>query len=166
MERSIKHKKTNMNTIDLSKADIGDYFIREDHVVVQFTGVVKEINGVKYYKMRVGDYTHSYKQDGNIDALDMPDSFYKEKHLVRQVSESEVEMIKHAEDIERKRRQEVIALAEKLVVNEEMMKAHRGLFEAEVHARSKAPTSYSAFVIRSAEEFVKCKEKYLNAGNV
>lgn len=155
-----------MNTIDLSKADIGDYFIREDHVVVQFTGVVKEINGVKYYKMRVGDYTHSYKQDGNIDALDMPDSFYKEKHLVRQVSESEVEMIKHAEDIERKRRQEVIALAEKLVVNEEMMKAHRGLFEAEVHARSKAPTSYSAFVIRSAEEFVKCKEKYLNAGNV
>lgn len=155
-----------MNTIDLSKADIGDYFIREDHVVVQFTGVVKEINGVKYYKMRVGDYTHSYKQDGNIDALDMPDSFYKEKHLVRQVSESEVEMIKHAEDIERKRRQEVIALAEKLVVNEEMMKAHRGLFEAEVHARTKAPTSYSAFVIRSAEEFVKCKEKYLNAGNV
>lgn len=155
-----------MNTIDLSKADIGDYFIREDHVVVQFTGVVKEINGVKYYKMRVGDYTHSYKQDGNIDALDMPDSFYKEKHLVRQVSESEVEMIKHAEDVERKRRQEVIALAEKLVVNEEMMKAHRGLFEAEVHARSKAPTSYSAFVIRSAEEFVKCKEKYLNAGNV
>lgn len=155
-----------MNTIDLSKADIGDYFIREDHVVVQFTGVVKEINGVKYYKMRVGDYTHSYKQDGNIDALDMPDSFYKEKHLIRQVSESEVEMIKHAEDIERKRRQEVIALAEKLVVNEEMMKAHRGLFEAEVHARSKAPTSYSAFVIRSAEEFVKCKEKYLNAGNV
>ena len=155
-----------MNTIDLSKADIGDYFIRQDHVVVQFTGVVKEINGVKYYKMRVGDYTHSYKQDGNIDALDMPDSFYKEKHLVRQVSESEVEMIKHAEDVERKRRQEVIALAEKLVVNEEMMKAHRGLFEAEVHARAKAPTSYSAFVIRSAEEFVKCKEKYLNAGNV
>lgn len=155
-----------MNTIDLSKADIGDYFIRQDHVVVQFTGVVKEINGVKYYKMRVGDYTHSYKQDGNIDALDMSDSFYKEKHLVRQVSESEVEMIKHAEDIERKRRQEVIALAEKLVVNEEMMKAHRGLFEAEVHARTKAPTSYSAFVIRSAEEFVKCKEKYLNAGNV
>lgn len=87
-------------------------------------------------------------------------------HLIRQVSESEVEMIKHAEDIERKRRQEVIALAEKLVVNEEMMKAHRGLFEAEVHARAKAPTSYSAFVIRSAEEFVKCKEKYLNAGNV
>ena len=155
-----------MNTIDLSKADIGDYFIRQDHVVVQFTGVVKEINGVKYYKMRVGDYTHSYKQDGNIDALDMPDSFYKEMHLIRQVSESEVEMIKHAEDIERKRRQEVIALAEKLVVNEEMMKAHRGLFEAEVHARAKAPTSYSAFVIRSAEEFVKCKEKYLNAGNV
>ena len=155
-----------MSKIDLSKADIGDYFIRQDHVVVQFTGVVKEINGVKYYKMRVGDYTHSYKQDGNIDALDMPDSFYKEKHLVRQVSESEVEMIKHAEDIERKRRQEVIALAEKLVVNEEMMKAHRGLFEAEVHARAKAPTSYSAFVIRSAEEFVKCKEKYLNAGNV
>ena len=155
-----------MSKIDLSKADIGDYFIREDHVVVQFTGVVKEINSVKYYKMRVGDYTHSYKQDGNIDALDMPDSFYKEKHLVRQVSESEVEMVKHAEDIERKRRQEVIALAEKLVVNEEMMKAHRGLFEAEVHARSKAPTSYSAFVIRSAEEFVKCKEKYLNAGNV
>lgn len=155
-----------MKTIDLSKADIGDYFIRQDHVVVQFTGVVKEINGVKYYKMRVGDYTHSYKQDGNIDALDMPDSFYKEMHLIRQVSESEVEMIKHAEDIERKRRQEVIALAEKLVVNEEMMKAHRGLFEAEVHARSKAPTSYSAFVIRSAEEFVKCKEKYLNAGNV
>ena len=142
------------------------YFIRQDHVVVQFTGVVKEINGVKYYKMRVGDYTHSYKQDGNIDALDMPDSFYKEMHLIRQVSESEVEMIKHAEDIERKRRQEVIALAEKLVVNEEMMKAHRGLFEAEVHARAKAPTSYSAFVIRSAEEFVKCKEKYLNAGNV
>lgn len=155
-----------MIKIDLSKADIGDYFIRQDHVVVQFTGVVKEINGVKYYKMRVGDYTHSYKQDGNIDALDMPDSFYKEMHLVRQVSESEVEMIKHAEDIERKRRQEVIALAEKLVVNEEMMKAHRGLFEAEVHARAKAPTSYSAFVIRSAEEFVKCKEKYLNAGNV
>lgn len=155
-----------MSKIDLSKADIGDYFIRQDHVVVQFTGVVKEINGVKYYKMRVGDYTHSYKQDGNIDALDMPDSFYKEKHLIRQVSESEVEMIKHAEDIERKRRQEVIALAEKLVVNEEMMKAHRGLFEAEVHARAKAPTSYSAFVIRSAEEFVKCKEKYLNAGNV
>ena len=155
-----------MSKIDLSKADIGDYFIREDHVVVQFTGVVKEINSVKYYKMRVGDYTHSYKQDGNIDALDMPDSFYKEKHLVRQVSESEVEMVKHAEDIERKRRQEVIALAEKLVVNEEMMKAHRGLFEAEVHARSKALTSYSAFVIRSAEEFVKCKEKYLNAGNV
>lgn len=155
-----------MNTIDLSKADIGDYFIRQDHVVVQFTGVVKEINGVKYYKMRVGDYIHSYKQDGNIDALDMPDSFYKEMHLIRQVSESEVEMIKHAEDIERKRRQEVIALAEKLVVNEEMMKAHRGLFEAEVHARAKAPTSYSAFVIRSAEEFVKCKEKYLNAGNV
>ena len=155
-----------MNTIDLSKADIGDYFIRQDHVVVQFTGVVKEINGVKYYKMRVGDYTHSYKQDGNIDALDMSDSFYKEMHLIRQVSESEVEMIKHAEDVERKRRQEVIALAEKLVVNEEMMKAHRGLFEAEVHARAKAPTSYSAFVIRSAEEFVKCKEKYLNAGNV
>lgn len=155
-----------MSKIDLSKADVGDYFIRQDHVVVQFTGVVKEINGVKYYKMRVGDYTHSYKQDGNIDALDMPDSFYKEMHLVRQVSESEVEMIKHAEDIERKRRQEVIALAEKLVVNEEMMKAHRGLFEAEVHARAKAPTSYSAFVIRSAEEFVKCKEKYLNAGNV
>lgn len=155
-----------MSKIDLSKADTGDYFIRQDHVVVQFTGVVKEINGVKYYKMRVGDYTHSYKQDGNIDALDMPDSFYKEKHLIRQVSESEVEMIKHAEDIERKRRQEVIALAEKLVVNEEMMKAHRGLFEAEVHARAKAPTSYSAFVIRSAEEFVKCKEKYLNAGNV
>lgn len=155
-----------MIKIDLSKADIGDYFIRQDHVVVQFTGVVKEINGVKYYKMRVGDYTHSYKQDGNIDALDMPDSFYKEMHLIRQVSESEVEMIKHAEDIERKRRQEVIALAEKLVVNEEMMKAHRGLFEAEVHARTKAPTSYSAFVIRSAEEFVKCKEKYLNAGNV
>lgn len=155
-----------MIKIDLSKADIGDYFIRQDHVVVQFTGVVKEINGVKYYKMRVGDYTHSYKQDGNIDALDMPDSFYKEMHLIRQVSESEVEMIKHAEDIERKRRQEVIALAEKLVVNEEMMKAHRGLFEAEVHARAKAPTSYSAFVIRSAEEFVKCKEKYLNAGNV
>lgn len=155
-----------MSKIDLSKADVGDYFIRQDHVVVQFTGVVKEINGVKYYKMRVGDYTHSYKQDGNIDALDMPDSFYEEKHLVRQVSESEVEMIKHAEDIERKRRQEVIALAEKLVVNEEMMKAHRGLFEAEVHARAKAPTSYSAFVIRSAEEFVKCKEKYLNAGNV
>ena len=155
-----------MIKIDLSKADVGDYFIRQDHVVVQFTGVVKEINGVKYYKMRVGDYTHSYKQDGNIDALDMPDSFYKEMHLVRQVSESEVEMIKHAEDIERKRRQEVIALAEKLVVNEEMMKAHRGLFEAEVHARAKAPTSYSAFVIRSAEEFVKCKEKYLNAGNV
>ena len=155
-----------MIKIDLSKADIGDYFIRQDHVVVQFTGVVKEINGVKYYKMRVGDYTHSYKQDGNIDALDMPDSFYKEMHLVRQVSESEVEMIKHAEDIERKRRQEVVALAEKLVVNEEMMKAHRGLFEAEVHARAKAPTSYSAFVIRSAEEFVKCKEKYLNAGNV
>lgn len=155
-----------MSKIDLSKADVGDYFIRQDHVVVQFTGVVKEINGVKYYKMRVGDYTHSYKQDGNIDALDMPDSFYKEMHLVRQVSASEVEMIKHAEDIERKRRQEVIALAEKLVVNEEMMKAHRGLFEAEVHARAKAPTSYSAFVIRSAEEFVKCKEKYLNAGNV
>lgn len=155
-----------MIKIDLSKADIGDYFIRQDHVVVQFTGVVKEINGVKYYKMRVGDYTHSYKQDGNIDALDMPDSFYKEMHLIRQVSESEVEMIKHAEDIERKRRQEVVALAEKLVVNEEMMKAHRGLFEAEVHARTKAPTSYSAFVIRSAEEFVKCKEKYLNAGNV
>lgn len=155
-----------MSKIDLSKADTGDYFIRQDHVVVQFTGVVKEINGVKYYKMRVGDYTHSYKQDGNIDALDMPDSFYKEKHLIRQVSKSEVEMIKHAEDIERKRRQEVIALAEKLVVNEEMMKAHRGLFEAEVHARAKAPTSYSAFVIRSAEEFVKCKEKYLNAGNV
>lgn len=155
-----------MIKIDLSKAYIGDYFIRQDHVVVQFTGVVKEINGVKYYKMRVGDYTHSYKQDGNIDALDMPDSFYKEMHLIRQVSESEVEMIKHAEDIERKRRQEVIALAEKLVVNEEMMKAHRGLFEAEVHARAKAPTSYSAFVIRSAEEFVKCKEKYLNAGNV
>lgn len=155
-----------MNIIDLSKADTGDYFIRQDHVVVQFTGVVKEINGVKYYKMRVGDYTHSYKQDGNIDALDMPDSFYKEMHLIRQVSESEVKMIKHAEDIERKRRQEVIALAEKLVVNEEMMKAHRGLFEAEVHARAKAPTSYSAFVIRSAEEFVKCKEKYLNAGNV
>lgn len=155
-----------MSKIDLSKADVGDYFIRQDHVVVQFTGVVKEINGVKYYKMRVGDYTHSYKQDGNIDALDMPDSFYKEMHLVRQVSESEVEMIKHAEDIERKRRQEVIALAEKLVVNEEMMKAHRGLFEAEVHARTKAPTSYSAFVIRSAEEFVKCKEKYLNNGNV
>ena len=155
-----------MSKIDLSKADVGDYFIRQDHVVVQFTGVVKEINGVKYYKMRVGDYTHSYKQDGNIDALDMPDSFYKEMHLVRQVSESEVEMIKHAEDIERKRRQEVIALAEKLVVNEEMMRAHKGLFEAEVHARAKALTSYSAFVIRSAEEFVKCKEKYLNAGNV
>ena len=155
-----------MSKIDLSKADVGDYFIRQDHVVVQFTGVVKEINGVKYYKMRVGDYTHSYKQDGNIDALDMSDSFYKQMHLIRQVSESEVEMVKHAEDIERKRRQEVIALAEKLVVNEEMMKAHRGLFEAEVHARAKAPTSYSAFVIRSAEEFVKCKEKYLNAGNV
>ncbi|MBE6320132.1 MAG: hypothetical protein E7075_04105 [Bacteroidales bacterium] len=155
-----------MSKIDLSKADVGDYFIRQDHVVVQFTGVVKEINGVKYYKMRVGDYTHSYKQDGSIDALDMPDSFYKEKHLIRQVSESEVEMIKHAEDIERKRRQEVIALAEKLVINEEMMKAHRGLFEAEVHARTKAPTSYSAFVIRSAEEFVKYKERYLNTGNV
>jgi len=155
-----------MSKIDLSKADVGDYFIRQDHVVVQFTGVVKEINGVKYYKMRVGDYTHSYKQDGSIDALDMPDSFYKEKHLIRQVSESEVEMIKHAEDIERKRRQEVIALAEKLVINEEMMKAHRGLFEAEVHARTKAPTPYSAFVIRSAEEFVKYKERYLNTGNV
>ncbi len=155
-----------MIKIDLSKADIGDYFIRQDHVVVQFTGAVKEINGVKYYKMRVGDYIHLYKQDGNIDALDMPDSFYKEKHLIRKLSENEVEKIKHAEDIERKRRQEVIALAEKLVVNEEMMKAHIGLFEAEVHARTKAPTSYSAFVIRSAEEFVKCKEKYLNDGNV
>lgn len=155
-----------MSKIDLSKADLGDYFIRQDHVVVQFTGVVKEINGVKYYKMRVGDYTHSYKQDGSIDALDMPDSFYKEKHLIRQVSESEVEMIKHAEDIERKRRQEVIALAEKLVVNEEMIKAHRDLFEAEVHARTKIPTTYPAFVIRSAEEFVKYKERYLNTGKV
>lgn len=69
-------------------------------------------------------------------------------HIVEQLKEDNPEL---------QRRQEVIALAEKLVVNEEMMKAHKDLFEAEVHAHAKTQTTYPAFVIRSAEDFIKYK---------
>lgn len=67
---------------------------------------------------------------------------------------------------ELQRRQEVIALAEKLVVNEEMMKAHKDLFEAEVYAHAKTQTTYPAFVIRSAEDFIKYKNQYLKEGKL
>lgn len=70
------------------------------------------------------------------------------------------------DDSELQRRQEVIALAEKLVVNEEMMKAHKDLFEAEVHAHAKTQTTYPAFVIRSAEDFIKYKNQYLKDGKL
>lgn len=67
---------------------------------------------------------------------------------------------------ELQRRQEVIALAEKLVVNEEMMKSHKDLFESEVHACAKTLTTYPAFVIRSAEDFIKYKNQYLKDGKL
>ena len=67
---------------------------------------------------------------------------------------------------ELQRRQEVIALAEKLVVNEEMIKAHKDLFEAEVYAHEKTQTTYPEFVIRSAEDFIKYKNQYLKDGKL
>lgn len=70
------------------------------------------------------------------------------------------------ENLELQRRQEVIALAEKLVVNEEMMKSHKDLFEAEVHNCAKTLTTYTAFVIRSAEDFIKHKNQYLKDGKL
>ena len=70
------------------------------------------------------------------------------------------------DDDELQRRQEVVELAEKLVVNEEMMKAHKDLFEAEVYAHAKIQTTYPAFVIRSAEDFIKHKNQYLKDGKL
>ena len=179
-----------MNKIDLSKAKLGDKFITKEGRILTLA-----YQGRKYTLIGSGCFVRLNKngklyEDNeeskfdlieqvfeNGDILDIGErgevlaemtksEFEKARELGIDFLDVYIEKNPEEDNQELKRRQEVIALAEKLVVNEEMMKAHRGLFEAEVHTHAKAPTSYSAFVIRSAEEFVKCKEKYLNAGNV
>ena len=146
-------------SIDLSKAKVGDKFFTQNRLIA----VLKEknvTNELGQFVIEVGGSEFYYDQYGG-GFVPMGYNIigrYFDNHVSQQ------EFIKS--EAESERRQKVVSLAEKLLTNDEMLKAYKGVFEAKVHAGAKVPTSYSAFVIRSAEEFVKCKEKYLNAGNV
>ena len=166
-----------MSKIDLSKAKIGDKFKDRCGSLYELIYVLK--GNCSFRCLLVNeqkDNASNYMVDGSYFKHDMSnfdlveqvfdESFDTKERDIRTNHEMEkvVEVAKE-EKQELQRRQEVISLAEKLVVNEEMMKAHRGLFEAEVHC-AKTLTTYPAFVIRSAEDFIKYKNQYLKDGKL
>lgn len=148
-----------MSKIDLSKAKIGDKFFTQNRLIA----VLKEknvTNELGQFVIEVGGSEFYYDQYGG-GFVPMGYNIigrYFDNHVSQQ------EFIKS--EAESERRQKVVSLAEKLLTNGEMLKAYKGVFEAEEHARVKAPTSYSVFVIRQADEFVKSKEQYLKEGKL
>lgn len=179
-----------MSKIDLSKAKLGDKFITKEGRILTLAH-----QGRKYTLIGSGCFVrlnHNGKlyEDNEESKFDLIEQVFDNGDLdigergevLAEMTKSEYEKAKEL-DIdflqvyieknpeednkqELQRRQEVIALAEKLVVNEEMMKSHRDLFEAEVHNCAKTPTTYPAFVIRSAEDFIKYKNQYLKDGKL
>lgn len=168
-----------MSKIDLSKAKIGDKFRTRCDQILEYVGedlcsfddkyLLKDVRGRQFYFYRHGKHTLTIVDNLNLveqvfdDEKDTTDLEIVEamnqaiKEIPEKIAEREQEL---------QRRQEVIALAEKLVVNEEMMKSHRDLFEAEVHDCAKTLTTYPEFVIRSAEDFIKYKNQYLKDGKL
>lgn len=178
-------------SIDLSKAKLGDKFITKEgriltlaHQGRKYTLIGRGCfvrlnqNGKLYEDNEESKFDLIEQVFDNGDILDIGER----GEVLAEMTKSEYEKAKEL-DIdflqvyieknpeednkqELQRRQEVIALAEKLVVNEEMMKAHKDLFEAEVYAHAKTQTTYPAFVIRSAEDFIKYKNQYLKEGKL
>lgn len=185
-----------MSKIDLSKAKLGDKFITKEgrilrlaHQGHKYTLIARGCfvrlnqNGKLYEDNEESKFDLVEQVFDNGDQLDNNISVEKRGEVLAEMTKSEYEKAKelgidflqvyieknpeeYEKKQERQRRQEVIALAEKLVVNEEMMKSHKDLFEAEVHAGAKTLTTYPAFVIRSAEDFIKYKNQYLKDGKL
>lgn len=180
-----------MSKIDLSKAKLGDKFITKEGRILTLAH-----QGRKYTLIGRGCFVRMNQngklyEDNEESKFDLVEQVFDNGDLLdvgergevlAEMTKSEYEKAKEL-DIdflqvyieknpeednkqELQRRKEVIALAEKLVVNEEMMKAHKDLFEAEVHAHAKTQTTYPAFVIRSAEDFIKYKNQYLKDGKL
>lgn len=165
-----------MSKIDLSKAKIGDKFRTRDGLILTYDKeyinrgihILYKESGIAYLFLENGNYMVGEEMHP-LDLVEQvfDESFDTKERDIRTNHEMEkaVEVAKE-EKQELQCRQEVISLAEKLVVNEEMMKSHRDLFESEVHACAKTLTTYPAFVIRSAEDFIKYKNQYLKDGKL
>lgn len=180
-----------MSKIDLSKAKLGDKFITKEGRILTLA-----YQGRKYTLIGSGCFVRLNQngklyEDNEESKFDLIEQFFdngdildigERGEVLAEMTKSEYEKAKEL-DIdflqvyieknpeednkqELQRRQEVIALAEKLVVNEEMIKAHKDLFEAEVYAHEKTQTTYPEFVIRSAEDFIKYKNQYLKDGKL
>ena len=182
-------------SIDLSKAKIGDKFLTKEGKVatLQHKGKRYTLIGRGCF-MRLSQNGKLYEDDeeskfdlveqvfDNGDQLDNNISVEEGGLVLAELTKREYEKAKKMgiaiqsvpyiveqqkeDNLELQRRQQVVELAEKLVVNEEMMKSHKDLFEAEVHNCAKTLTTYTAFVIRSAEDFIKHKNQYLKDGKL
>lgn len=161
-----------MSKIDLSKANVGDKFRLKNGVIATYKcysnypcahAYILE-SGLKLYVANCDgtEVNGMHEYDVIEQVLDKPlDELIEEG--TKQIKKND-DAIKGEQELQR--RQEVVELAEKLVVNEEMMKEHKDLFEAEVYAHAKTQTTYPAFVIRSAEDFIKYKNQYLKEGKL
>ena len=184
-----------MSKIDLSKAKLGDKFITKEgriltlaHQGRKYTLIGRGCfvrmnqNGKLYEDNEESKFDLIEQFFDNGDILDLGErgevlaemtksEYEKAKELgidFLQVYMEENPEEKDPEEDKREfdRRLEVVVLAGKLLVDEGIIKAYKDAFEAEVHSCAEKTTTFSEFVIRQADEFVKYKKKYLNTGKL
>jgi phosphosulfolactate synthase (CoM biosynthesis protein A) len=163
-----------MSKIDLSKAKIGDKFRTRDGRILEYKGKSDVMIDDNYLfddkeerrtilLFRNGSYMLTYKHELDLieQVLDKPlDELIEEG--TKQIKENDDAI---AEEKELQRREEVVELAEKLVINELFAVTNHihDMRELGAAINLDSPTEY-AFLI--AEEFVNNKSKYLKNGKL
>ena len=180
-----------MSKIDLSKAKLGDKFITKEGRILTLA-----YQGRKYTLIGSGCFVRLNKngklyEDNEESKFDLIEQVFENGDILdigergevlAEMTKSEFEKArelgidfqqvyieKNPEEYDKRefdRRLEVVVLAGKLLVNEGIVKAYKDAFEADVHSCAEKTTTFSEFVIRQADEFVKRKEQYLKEGKL
>lgn len=157
-------------SIDLSKAKIGDKFRTKDGQILEYIGE----EGIDAYKLM--DESHSvfyYHEKGNflshketnydliVQVFDRPlDELIEEG--TKQIKENDDAI---AEGNELQRRQEVVELAEKMLLSESMHKLCITYLRGKQYNGSERATSFHAYFLKAAEVFIDYKNEYLKNGS-
>ena len=159
--------------IDLSKAKIGDKFRTRCGRILEYIGndsydidnkyLLKDENGRQCNFYKHGNYITYGEDDLDLveQVIDKPLDELIEGGT-KQIKENDDAI---AEENELKRRQEVVELAEKMLLSESMHKLCITYLRGEQYNGSERATSFHAYFLKAAEVFIDYKNEYLKNGS-
>lgn len=152
--------------IDLSKAKIGDKFRTRCGRILEYIGndsydiddkyLLKDENGRRCNFYKHGNYI-TYGEDD----LDLVEQVI-DKPLDELIEEGTKQFRENGDAI---RRQEVVELAEKMLLSESIHKSYLSYEREKLYNGSECVASFHAYILKAAEDFINYKNEYLKNGS-